>query len=218
MQLFNRLKNDCAAEWPAYVGHDFVRGMADGSLAQQSFRHYLVQDYLFLIQFARAHALAIYKAGSLEIMRESFQGLKVILETEMQLHLKLCNEWGLRPEEVEQMPEAVATVAYTRFVLDAGQAGDLLDLYTALAPCMIGYAEIGTALDRQAAADNPYRVWINEYASGGYQEIAANTRLLIDKLAAVSLTEGRYPKLLDLFKKATRLEIAFWQMGLDLSM
>lgn len=28
-----------------------------------------------------------------------------------------------------------------------GQAGDLLDLYVALAPCMIGYAEIGKALE-----------------------------------------------------------------------
>jgi hypothetical protein len=37
--------------------------MADGTLTEPAFRHYLVQDYLFfLIEFARAYALAVYKS------------------------------------------------------------------------------------------------------------------------------------------------------------
>ena len=44
------------------------------------------------------------------------------------------------------MPEKTQTIAYTCFVLEAGNAGDLLDLYVALVPCMIGYGEIGARL------------------------------------------------------------------------
>ncbi len=44
----------------------------------------------------------------------------------------------------------------TRFVLDRGMAGDLLDLHVALAPCVLGYAEIGTALEHQATVENRY--------------------------------------------------------------
>ena len=65
-------------------------------------------------------------------------------------------------------PEQPATVAYTRFVLDQGAAGDLLDLHVALAPCVIGYAEIGRALaagGADAPRHHPYREWIAEYAS-----------------------------------------------------
>ncbi|MEM7461076.1 MAG: thiaminase II [Pseudomonadota bacterium] len=220
MSLFLRLKSDCTAEWEAYTRHEFVRGMGDGTLPKACFQHYLIQDYLFLIQFARAYALAVYKADSLDMMRGALDGLKAILEVEMQLHLKHCKEWGLSPAEVERTPESLATLAYTRFVLEAGQSGDLLDLYVALAPCMVGYAEIGSALSANKAnpaSENPYDVWIDEYASEAYQQIASDTVDLIDTLAEASFTEKRYPKLRELFRQATRLEADFWEMGLRLA-
>jgi len=215
MALFERLKSDASKAWQAYTEHDFIKQMGQGTLPKAAFQRYLIQDYLFLIQFARAHALAVYKAPDLATMREVLEGLKAILDVEMQLHVKLCGEWGLSPEMLQAEPEATETIAYTRFVLEAGQAGDLLDLFTALAPCMIGYAEIGKTLDSAAAADNPYRVWINEYAGDEYQEIAEATKQLLDRLADTSLTQVRYPRLLKLFEQATWLEADFWQMGLD---
>jgi thiaminase/transcriptional activator TenA len=220
MKLFERLKADCSAEWNSYACHEFVERMGEGTLDKKSFQHYLIQDYLFLIQFARAHALAVYKARNLEEMRGALEGLKAILDTEMQLHLKLCAQWGLSPDEVEATPEAQATIAYTRYVLEAGQAGDILDLFVALAPCMIGYAEIGArlaALPNGQSDDNPYTVWISEYASDEYQEIAQGTRDLLDKLAETSFTEARYPRLLELFRQATKLEADFWTMGMTLA-
>jgi len=220
LSLFERLKRDALPEWDAYCRHDFVEQMGDGSLSRDSFRHYLVQDYLFLIQFARAYALAIYKAPSLKLMRQSHEGLKAILDVEMNLHLRLCKEWGLSADQVEGVAEARATIAYTRFVLDAGQAGDLLDLFAALAPCMIGYGEIGARLaDIPGALEvsNPYAVWIGEYASDEYQAVANNMIALLDELATTYMSDARYPRLLEIFRQATRLEADFWQMGLELS-
>src|SRR6201991_4019644 len=120
--------------------------MADGSLPQAAFRHYLVQDYLFLIEFARAYALAVYKSPTLAEMREAASGLSAILDVEMNLHVKLCADWGLSPRDLEQTPPASEMLAYTRYVLDAGMRGDLLTLGVALAPCVIGYAEIAARL------------------------------------------------------------------------
>ena len=220
MILFNRLKSDCLPDWKSYAEHDFVEQMGDGTLAKASFQHYLVQDYLFLIQFARAYALAVYKSRNLSEMRACMEGLKAILDTEMQLHLKLCAEWGLDAVEIENTPEAKSTIAYTRYVLEAGQAGDILDLFVALSPCMIGYAEIGERLSKISngrSDDNPYTVWISEYASAGYQEVAQGAGNLLDNLAETSFTEARYPRLLELFRQATRLEADFWTMGMELS-
>jgi len=211
--LFKRLKSDCAEDWQAYTRHPFVLGMGEGSLPEASFRDYLVQDYLFLIQFARAYALAIYKGRSLAEMRSGLEGLKAILDVEMDLHVRLCGRWGLTADDLENAPEKTATVAYTRFVLDAGNAGDLLDLYVALAPCMIGYGEIGMALKPQAVDNNAYSEWINEYASEGYQDLTAATIKNLDALASEMMTEPRYPRLQKLFAAAMRLETDFWQMG-----
>ena len=214
MSLFERLKDDCRAEWSAYVGHAFVRGLGDGTLPEAAFRRYLVQDYLFLIQFARAYALAVYKGRDLDEMRDGLEGLKAIMDVEMGLHVRLSARWGLTAADLEGADEASETVAYTRFVLDAGMSGDLLDLWVALAPCMIGYGEIGRAL-APASADNPFRDWIEEYASDGYQDVARASRERIDRLAPSGMGADRYGHLRRLFATATRLEAAFWQMGLD---
>jgi thiaminase/transcriptional activator TenA len=162
MSFFERLKTAASAEWRAYTEHPFTNGLADGSLAEAAFRHYLVQDYLFLIEFARAYALSVYKSPKLADMREAAAGLSAILDIEMNLHVKLCAGWGLSPSDLEQTPPAVEMLAYTRYVLDAGMRGDLLALKVALAPCVIGYAEIATRLASRPdahAATNPYRVW-----------------------------------------------------------
>src|ERR1043166_2108671 len=178
-RFFERLKGAAAAEWRAYVEHPFTTAMADASLPQPAFRHYLVQDYLFLIEFARAYALAVYKAPQLSDMREAAAGLSAILDVEMNLHVKLCAGWGLAPADLERAVPAAETLAYTRYVLDTGMRGDLLALKVALAPCVIGYAEIAVrlaAVARVDAAGTPYRVWIDEYAGAAYQEVAAKAR------------------------------------------
>lgn len=218
MDIFDRLKVAAAADWSSYVEHDFVRQMGDGSLPQAAFRTYLAQDYLFLIQFARAYALATYKSRTLADMRAAKAGLSAILDLEMDLHIRLCGRWGLSPEDLEAAPEHQATVAYTRYVLDCGQSGDLLDLHVALAPCVIGYAEIGARLAAQASPaleNHPYREWIGEYAGEAFQNVARDARRHLDELAARAMTERRFADLAALFGKASRLEADFWQMGLD---
>ena len=217
MDVFDRLKTAAAADWQSYVEHAFVRQLGAGTLSQGAFRAYLVQDYLFLIQFARAYALATYKSRALADMKAAQAGLAAILD-EMDLHVRLCGRWALSPEAIEAAPEHQATVAYTRFVLDCGAAGDLLDLHVALAPCVIGYAEIGRNLTPNgvdALGDHPYREWIGEYAGEPYQGVAAVARRHLDDLAARAITERRFTELAALFGKASRLEADFWQMGLD---
>jgi thiaminase (transcriptional activator TenA) len=216
VSFFERLKTAASAEWRAYTEHPFTDAMADGSLPEAAFRHYLVQDYLFLIEFARAYALAIYKSPSLADMRESAAGVSAILDVEMDLHIKLCAGWGLSPADLEGAPPAAEMLAYTRYVLDAGMRSDLLALKVALAPCVIGYAEIAArlaALPGALAASNPYSVWISEYAGAPYQEVAANARAQLDNLADRYATPAREAELIAIFAEATRLEAGFWEMG-----
>jgi thiaminase/transcriptional activator TenA len=216
MNFFDRLKAAASVEWLAYTGHPFTEGMADGSLPQAAFRHYLVQDYLFLIEFARAYALAVYKSPDLADMREAAAGISAILDVEMNLHIKLCAGWGLSADDLERAPPASEMLAYTRYVLDAGMRGDLLALKVALAPCVIGYAEIATRLAAKSdalAATNPYSVWIAEYAGTAYQEVAAKAQTHLEELAGRYATPAREAELVAIFKEATRLEADFWTMG-----
>ena len=218
--LYDRLKEACAEDWGAYTRHEFVRALGAGDLPEACFRHYLVQDYLFLIQFARAYALSVYKADTIDDMRAAARTLGGILDSEMGLHVRLCAEWGLSREDLERAPEATATIAYTRFVLERGMAGDVLDLHTALSPCVIGYGEIARSLIDDPATKidgNPFRAWIEEYAGEEYQALANAASKQLDTMAGRRLSEARLPALISTFSRATRLEAQFWQMGLDQS-
>lgn len=216
MSFFERLKAAGRADWSRYTEHPFTTAMGDGSLPEAAFRHYLVQDYLFLIEFARAYGLAVYKAPTLADMREGAGGLAAILDVEMDLHVKICGAWGLSSDDLERAPPAAETLAYTRYVLDAGMRGDLLSLKVALSPCVIGYAEIAqrlTAMPNRADPANPYAVWIAEYASAPYQRVADAARAHLDSLALRYLTPAREAELTTTFREATRLEADFWEMG-----
>lgn len=216
MSFFERLKSDALTEWRAYSEHPFTDAMADGTLPEAAFRAYLVQDYLFLIEFARAYALSVYKSPTLADMREGAGGLAAILDVEMELHVRLCAGWGLTREDLEAAPPAAEMLAYTRYVLDAGMRGDLLALKVALAPCIIGYAEIATRLAARAGtniANTPYRSWIREYAGAAYQDVAAKASAHLDRLAARYATPARTAELSAIFREATRLEAEFWEMG-----
>ncbi len=218
--LFGRLRAAAADDWAAYTGHAFVRRLGDGSLPEECFRHYLIQDYLFLIQFARAYALAAYKSETLADIRDAVRSVAAIVDTEMALHVTYCAGWGLDQEALASAPEATATMAYTRYVLEKGAAGDVLDLHVALAPCIVGYAEIGSALSAgpdTVTDGNPYAEWIEMYAGTEYQEVARCAVDQLDRLGRSRAGPGRFESLARTFRQATRLEAAFWDMGLTLT-
>jgi thiaminase (transcriptional activator TenA) len=216
--LFSRLVAASAEPWRAYTGHDFVMQLANGELPEACFRRYLTQDYLFLIHFARAWGLAICKSDTLAEMRRAQRLVAATLDVEIGLHIDYCRGWDLSEAAMASEPEAMATIAYTRFVLDRGLAGDRLDLETALAPCIVGYAVI--AHERMANPmtrfdGNPYREWLEMYAGAEYQALAREAEAALDEQFVRRGGEGRFRSLAASFATAARLETDFWQMGLD---
>ena len=214
--LFGRLRRDAGPAWRGYVAHDFVVGLGRGTLPAAAFRHFLVQDYLFLIQFARAHALAGFKATALVDIRAAAAAVSAIVDVEMPLHVGYCAGWGMDEAGMASTPEALETVAYTRFVLERGLGGDLLDLQVALAPCLVGYGESAGILLADPATrldGNPYRDWIDAYAGAPYRALVRDSIATLDRLGTERGAEARYPQLLATFIAATRLEAAFWDMG-----
>ena len=220
MTLFADLKKAIGTEWTDYTEHEFVRKLGEGTLPLPVFQDYLVQDYHFLVQFARANALAAYKSRKLADIKDATGALQAILH-ETELHRRLTARWGITEEELDAAAEKQTTVAYTRYVLDTGMSGDLLDMHVALSPCSIGYAEIGVALEPQriraldAGEEHPYGEWIAEYSGTEFQTAARAATERLDALTAGSVTPRRFDSLVEIFRAATRLEAAFWQQALD---
>ncbi|MSU88788.1 thiaminase II [Rhodobacteraceae bacterium 2CG4] len=215
---FPLLRAAAGAAWADYTRHAFVEGLRDGTLPRDAFLHYLVQDYLFLIHFSRAWALAVTKAATLDEMRACAATVHALLDDEMRLHLRSCAAAGIDPGALEAAEERPENIAYTRYVLDAGHSGDFLELLAALAPCVLGYGEIGARLAAEAG-NTPYADWIATYGGDGYQHTCREVGALLDAACARALGAApqdspRWPALCRRFATATRLEVGFWQMGL----
>lgn len=211
------LWRDGAPEWAAYTHHAFVEGLRRGDLPRATFLHYLRQDYIFLTHFARAWALAAVKSDTLTEMQAASATVQALVHVEMPLHLRICAAEGIDAAALQATEEAPANLAYTRYVLEAGYSGDFLDLMAALAPCVLGYGEIGARL---AGSGGPYAEWIETYAGAEYQGLCGEVGALIDgalihRLGADWANLPRARQLEHRFATATRLEVGFWQMGLD---
>src|SRR5690554_706772 len=96
---FDDLHRAWRSEWDAYIRHDFFQWLVNGTRAGDAFRLYLQQDYLFLIQFGRAHALAAYKSPTLDDLRQAKAGLEAIIGLELGLHNDYCRQWGISEAE-----------------------------------------------------------------------------------------------------------------------
>ncbi|KIC40473.1 hypothetical protein RA27_14055 [Ruegeria sp. ANG-R] len=204
--------------WRDYTRHAFVEGMKDGTLPRKAFLHYLQQDYVFLIHFSRAWALAVVKSETHEEMLAAARTVNGLISEEMKLHIGICEAEGIPQDQLFATPERQENLAYTRFVLEAGYSGDLLDLLAALAPCVMGYGEIGARLAIEATSDT-YRDWINTYAGEDYQAACKAVGELMDqaltrRIRADFETSPRWDRLCQTFTTATALEVNFWQMGL----
>ena len=97
---YRTLRHNCPT-WSDYTDHDFITQLAAGTLSENSFRHYLKQDYLYLIHYTRVMALSVYKSDSLAQMRVGQAGINAMLDMEIGMYLDFCQQWGIPLEEVD---------------------------------------------------------------------------------------------------------------------
>ena len=215
---FELLRREAGPVWRDYTHHAFVEGLRDGTLPRRAYLGYLKQDYVFLVHFSRAWALAVTKAETIDEMRACANTVQALIVEEMGLHIETCAAEGISEAELFATEEAAANLAYTRYVLDAGHSGDFLELLAALAPCVFGYGEIGARLAAERA-ETPYGDWIATYAGDDYQRTCREIGGLFDaailrRLGEKPVATPRWPRLVERFATATRLEVGFWDMGL----
>lgn len=218
-QAFEAMRDAAGAPWAAYTRHAFVAALCDGTLRREAFLHYLRQDYVFLIHFSRAWALGVVKAGNLQEMQACSATVNALLQEEMALHVALCAEAGISAAELEATEERAENAAYTRFVMDCGFSGDFVRLLSALAPCVMGYGEIGARLATEKTSD-AYGEWIATYGGAEYQALCRDVGALLEgaltrRYGPAYRTLPVWGELCATFTQATRLEVGFWDMGLS---
>lgn len=212
MKLTDELYAAAEPIWAAQVEHPFVKGLGAGTLEEERFRRWVLQDYRYLKEFARIFAWAVAKATRLESMSWYAEVLNLTLNTEMALHRSYAARFGLTPEDLEAEPMWPTTRAYTDFLLRTAADGDMLDLLAALLPCAWGYVYLaGRLAEAGLPEDQRYRDWIDQYASDAFAQAAEWLKGELDRLAG-GVSEDKKNRLTEIFVISSRYEWRFWEM------
>jgi thiaminase/transcriptional activator TenA len=219
MKFSQRLVEKVVPLWQKNHMHPFVQGIGDGTLEKEKFRFYMIQDYLFLIDYAKLFAIGAVKAKDLVTMGKFAALLDATINEEMELHRQYAKRFGISLNELEAAKPSPTTLAYTHYMLHVSQNGTLAELVSSLLPCMWSYWEIGKALNEREGADEHefYGEWIKMYASDDFGKLALWCIDLLDELAE-GKSESELDTLEEIFLNTTRFEYMFWEMSYNEAM
>jgi thiaminase/transcriptional activator TenA len=164
------------------LAHPFVAGLTDGSLPRDAFTHYVVQDALYLVDYARALALVGAKAPDEHAISMFASHAHGALEVERQLHAGLLAELGLGEAAVRATPVAPTTLAYTSYLLRSCHQGSFAEGLAAVLPCYWIYAEVGARLLARSSPEPLYARWIGTYGGEEFARIVADVLALVDRV------------------------------------
>ncbi|SHI85149.1 thiaminase II [Lutispora thermophila] len=199
--------------WDRCVEAPFVQEVKKGTLPMEKFKHYMIQDSIYLKYYARVYGKAIYHSSTLKDIQMFYSALCFVTDTESAVRLSYLNRFGLTDSDIEDIEPFPENKNYIDFMMDIADNGDICEMLMAVLPCMLSYNYIFRKIAAEPESKGSiYRDFIEDYANERY---VASCRLWSDfadeKCAALS--DDRKKKLAAIFEKASLLELDFWNMS-----
>ena len=148
---------------------------------------------------------------------------------ESRSHVVFCNSFGITLKQLEAEPESAALGAYARYILDIGLEGDSIKLCIAVVACLVGYGEVGLWLVHESRKSkkeggwvvtegSPYKQWMDVYNGEEYQgAVRVGIETLESRIAEDLPSRKRLEDWDTVWETCVKLEIAFWDMSMNIS-
>ncbi|MDY0882690.1 thiaminase II [Dongia soli] len=191
--------------------HDlpFNLELTAGTLRQDRFQHYLIQDALYLTEYARALAALAAKAPSAGTIAQFGEAAAGAVFFEQAMQQTFLTTFGITAAEVAASSASPTNLAYTGFMLAEGMKGTYETLLAAVLPCFSIYAEVGAAIAAKASDNNPFQLWIDTYAAPEFQQSVQRAEEAANRIAQ-DTNPALYRKMLNLFRCSVEFEWMFW--------
>lgn len=189
----------------------FLTGLADGTLAPETFVEYLQQDSFYLVGYSRAMALLASRAPTPAAAEFWAGSAQTAVAEEKALHSQLMSDPALAGIERPSAPSPT-----TRGYMHTLMAACAYEPYevgaAAVLPCFWIYAEVGADLAGRAAAveGHPYGAWVAEYGDPAFAEATQAAIVLVEE-AAAGAGEASRERMREVFLDASRYEELFWE-------
>ena len=211
MRTPERLLAAAVEIWQAYNEHPFVLGIQNGTLPEEKFRFYIIQDYLYLEDFVKTLAVGVAKAKNLKTINLFAKYISVI-NGELDVHNGYLTKLGVTQEEIASTPRALDNLSYTSYMLRVAYEEGEAEILAAILSCACSYEIIAKNIVKNNPSsinDEFYGDWIQEYISDDYAE---ENVILLKELNRLTetYTEQQIQHLIDIFVACSRYELAFW--------
>jgi len=215
MSFSKNLKSASGKIWEDGYNHPFVQGLGSGSLEKEKFKFYLLQDYLYLLQYAKVFATAVLKSDTEELMTGFSTSQYFILANEMDIHRKYMADFGITAAEVENVKSSLFNRAYTANMLSYGLTGGLAEVLAAVFPCAWTYHDYTLRLKEKYADKldgNFYKFWVESYAS---EEFRGSYEWFFDALdnLVANMSKTQRDNIEEIFVSSVEFEYLFWDMA-----
>ncbi len=217
MKFTDYLFEEVKEIWLGYLEHPFIKEIAAGTLPKEKFKAYLIQDYLYLKEYAKLFCIGVVKSSTMEDMKFFYNSTKGTMEDETEVHIKYLEGFGITPKEAEGYEMNLTNISYTSYMKGIALTGDLRELVLTILPCTWSYYYIGQHLldiTEGVLENNFYKEWIKSYGEEGFKVFCDQWIEYTNKLCR-DLNEEEKKKLRDIFINSSIYEMKFWDMAYE---
>ena len=201
--------------WHDYNNHPFVKGIETGTLEPAKFRHYIIQDYLYLNEYSKVFALGVSKSKNLETMQLFSSVIQAIANVEMDIHRGYMGRLGVTQEELDSAKMELENLSYTSYMLRVAYEEGEAEILAAILSCALSYEDIAKTIIKNnpdAGKHELYGHWVMNYSG---EEYCGLNRVLVSCLekAAQNYSDSQLEHLAEIFRECSLYEMGFWDMG-----
>jgi thiaminase/transcriptional activator TenA len=199
--------------WRAIQDHRFLRELHAGTLTGERFTYFILQDYLYLLDFAQVLCLGGAKSPDLATLEIFARHALTAVEVERSFHASFGKTLGFSQEQLDATEKGPVTRAYIDRLQAVARGGQLGELVAAVLPCYWIYGEVGKRLFKgRPRQPKVYRQWIELYASEEFWRPVREQMGLMDELGAQA-TSGERRQMTAHFLLSSRYEYLFWDQA-----
>lgn len=202
--------------WKASFEHAFVSSLLDGSLSEERFRYYQMQDARYLEVFADSCSLISVRFAEPDRKLWFIDAARLAIVVERELHEEYGRRFGYTARDIADLELSPNNRAYQNHLLISSQQGTMLEAVAAITPCPWLYADIGKRfahLLNDISADHPYADWLRTYADPSFVTYANELMQHLQFLADRNVDPHQQKDAIDAFVLSTRYEVMFWEQA-----
>jgi thiaminase (transcriptional activator TenA) len=203
--------------WRAIENHAFLRELHAGTLPMNRFTYFILQDYVYLLDFAQVLCQGGAKSPDLETLELFARHAIGAVEVERSFHASFGKTLGLSRKQLDTVPRGPITEAYIGHLQSVARSGSLGELVAAVLPCYWIYGEVGRRLYKgRPRRPKIYREWIETYAGEAFWQPVREQIRLMDRLGEIaSIREKK--QMAGHFMLSSRYEFMFWEQAYGLA-